>query len=71
MDLAYLNSNPQAVYRDGYSPGYSVCNGPTKYAFLLTFNSKYGSAPLQDRRLQNLSDLDLSRLLKVKRDGVT
>ncbi len=44
------------------------------YAFLLMFNSNIWpkSAPLQDIRLRNLSDLefDLSRSLKVKCDDV-
>ncbi len=44
------------------------------YAFLLMLNSNIwpNSAPLQDIRLQNLSDfeMDLSRSLKRKYDGV-
>ena len=44
------------------------------YAFLLMFNSNIwpNSTPLQDTKLRNLSDLDLdlSRSLKFKCDGV-
>ncbi len=42
------------------------------YAFLLMFNSNKwpNSAPLQDIRLRNQSDFDLSMSLSVKCDGV-
>ena len=51
-----------------------VPKGLPLYIFLLIFNSNIwpNSAPLQDIRLQNLSDLDfdLPRSLKVECDGV-